>query len=243
MEVLILFIAMAREEQDRRFNREEWDEEWSNMSPYDRREATRPLYDFYNVDTGAQGANRRPGANYSGEPVLNEEDLRASLNAAMISGPAGDFAVYTDQDLPTDVSGMVGFHQNMADQHQGGGSFNSPHDVFDLTRVAWGEAFEDLEFQGPEEPETEPDPVEDEEDPYMPSAQVKAAADNTEMIHEARRTGNYFSDAIFNPDEFAGKYVLGLQEGMQDSVQSNLRNSIDMVLGKGGQTSNKIFGT
>ena len=45
MEVLILFIAMAKE-----WDQEKWDEKWDKMDLYERRQATREVYDFYDVD-------------------------------------------------------------------------------------------------------------------------------------------------------------------------------------------------
>ena len=241
MEVFILFILMAKE-----WDQEKWEKKWDKMDPWERDMAIRNTADFYGIEGARPGG--RPGEFWEEDERRTDEVLR-DLNDHWTNGAVGTYLMASGQDLPlaSDAAGMIGVHKQLESGHESGGAFNNQSDVFLQAANAWDGAFDNIEFEGPvEEPEVEPEPV-IEEEPYVVSTTVSDARDNVEAIHNARRNGTYRSDAIFGgpaaANELAGKFVLNLSNGMIPSVQSNVRNSIDLVLGNKNPELDRKFGT
>lgn len=229
------------------WNDDKWQNKWDKKDPFDKELAINNAAEFYGIEGTNSGG--RPGEFWD-DPKRTQDEVLRDLNTHWANGAVGTYLMASGQGLPhaTDAGGMIGVHKQLGNNHQNlsGGSFNNESDVFLAAANAWEGAFDDMEFQGPvEEPEVEPEP-DVEEDPYVVSTTVQTARDNTDFIHEARRNGTYRSDSIFNPqnaaNDLAGKFVLNLAAGLQPSVQSNVRNSIDLVLGNKNPELDRKFG-
>lgn len=111
------------------------------MEPWERHVAARNMAEFYGVDLGATGANRRPGANYSGEDVKSDQDIYREINDKMANGAVADYLRYSGKDLPhaSDFEGMHALHKDMKKEHKksSGGSFNNASDIFGLSQRAF----------------------------------------------------------------------------------------------------------
>ena len=238
--------------------------DWDDKGYWGKQNSIREIGDALGVDYSRYGVEgettSRPGMpgsrGYEPEDyetavinaMANDWDVRESLLAGKTAGndrfeDLSD-GINTAEEAYNIWNALEKTHSNDLGN---GGNFSSANDLSNVSGYLWNDAFENLEFQGPiEEPEVEVE-EEVEEDPYVVSTTIQNARDNTEAIHEARRNGTNRSDAIFNPQQaagdLAGKFVINLSAGLQPSVQSNVRNSIDLVLGNKNPELDRQFGS